>query len=162
MNPWVTNASPLIFLAKLERLDLLKASADEVLVPPAVLDEIMALDDKAAESVRQASEDWLRQQAPTNRSEVELLRIEIGDGESEAIALAREVGAARVVLDDLDARRKARLLGLTPVGTIGLLLAARLRGDLPSLKAEIDRLLQFGFRVSDALVTRVLQEADEL
>lgn len=151
MSRWVTNASPL----------LLRTAASEVLVPPAVLKEVLAQPDEASEQIRSASRTWLRSQIPGRSEEVELLEIEIGPGEAEAITLAREVRADRIVLDDLDARRKARLLGLKPVGTLGLLLAARLRGELPSMKAEIEKLLQFGFRVSDSLVEAILKEAGE-
>lgn len=64
-------------------------------------------------------------------------------------------------MDDLDGRRFARRLGVIAVGTLGLLLAARLRGDLPSLRAEIERLRAGGFRVSSALVEAVLRTAGE-
>ncbi len=161
MTRWVTNASPLIFLAKLDRLELLQTAASEVLVPPAVLEEVLARPDEASDQVRNASRSWLRRKAPGKPEEVELLKIEIGPGEAQAITLAREVRADRIVLDDLDARRKARILGLKPVGTLGLLLAARLRGELPSVKTEIEKLLRFGFRVSDSLVEAILKEAGE-
>lgn len=82
-------------------------------------------------------------------------------GESEVIALALELEAERVILDDLDARRLAQRLGVVPVGTLGLLLAARLRGEIQSLRAELDRLQQAGFRVSPTLRQAVLREAGE-
>jgi uncharacterized protein len=82
-------------------------------------------------------------------------------GESEVIALAMEAKAERVVLDDLDARRFAHRVGAAPVGTLGLLLASKLRGDLPSLRSEIDRLQRAGFRVSPALSQALLREAGE-
>jgi hypothetical protein len=66
-----------------------------------------------------------------------------------------------VVLDDLDARRFARRLGLGMVGTVGLLLAARLRGELPSLHQEIEQLEVLGFRVAPDLVEAVLRVAGE-
>lgn len=77
------------------------------------------------------------------------------------IALALERGAARVVLDDLDARRLADRLGLKPVGTLGLLLAAKLRGEIPSLREEIGQLRLNGFRVAPLLVESVLRDAGE-
>lgn len=85
----------------------------------------------------------------------------LGSGEAEVIALAKERGATTVVLDDLDARRFARRVGLRPIGTLGLLLAARLRNELPSLSAEIARLRKVGFYAGDELVTAVLEAAGE-
>jgi predicted nucleic acid-binding protein len=48
------------------------------------------------------------------------------------------------------------------VGTLGLLLSARLRGEIPSLHAEIDRLRAAGFRMSEHLVTAALEASGEL
>jgi len=90
-----------------------------------------------------------------------VLKRELGDGEAEAITLALETHAARIVLDDLDARRLADRLGLKLVGTLGLLLASKLRGEIPSLRAEIDRLRNEGFRASPALVEAILRSAGE-
>jgi len=58
-------------------------------------------------------------------------------------------------------RRLADRLGLRLVGTLGLLLAAKLRGEIPSLRAEIDRLRSGGFRASPALVEEILRPAGE-
>lgn len=77
------------------------------------------------------------------------------------IELAIEYEAERVVLDDLVARSLARARGLAVIGTLGLLLAARLRGELESLRAEVERLEEHGFRASRELVTRVLARAGE-
>jgi uncharacterized protein len=57
--------------------------------------------------------------------------------------------------------RLAKRLGVAPVGTLGLLLAAKLRGEIESLRAEIDRLRDAGFRISLALSEAVLREAGE-
>lgn len=161
MSCWVVDTSPLIFLASLDRLDLLETGAEEVFAPPAVLAEIRAREDRAAQEVDAASRSWLRSAAPVDRSAVEVLLQDLDAGEAEVIALAREVVADRVVMDDLAGRRYARRLGLPLVGTLGLLLAARLRGEISSLADEIERLQQAGFYASKALVTAVLRAAGE-
>jgi len=53
MTLWVVDTAPLIFLAKLDRLYLLKESASEVIVPPAVIREVNAQVDDATQQVRQ-------------------------------------------------------------------------------------------------------------
>jgi hypothetical protein len=58
-------------------------------------------------------------------------------------------------------RRFADRLGLRSVGTLGLLLAARLRGEIPFLRDEIARLRHGGFRAAPALVAAILREAGE-
>lgn len=155
MSLWVVDASPLIFLAKIDRLSLLQSSADRILVPDVVLAEIRAQDDSAATRVDQAAEVWLRPvPSPADAPEPPV-------GELAVIELALERRAERVVLDDRAARRQARAEGLSVVGTLGLLLAARLRGEIADLGREIDRLEYHGFRASPQLVQRVLSEAGE-
>ncbi len=161
MTAWIVDASPLIFLAKLRRLDLLRQTTDVLCMPQAVADEIRAKPDMATRALEQAIGSWIEVRSVENRTAVELLLADLDLGEAEVVALAKVVGAERVVIDDLDARRFARRVGLHPVGTLGILLAARLRGDIPSLLAEIQRLEKLGFRAASALVAQVLQVAGE-
>src|SRR5436309_14135705 len=161
MSLWVADSSPLIFLAKLKRLDLLRREAEEVLAPPAVLGEIAEQDDEAKHQIEEAQRTWLEMRPVRDVRLLAVLKRELGDGEAEAITLALETHAARIVLDDLDARRLADRLGLKLVGTLGLLLASKLRGEIPSLRAEIDRLRNEGFRASPALVEAILRAAGE-
>jgi hypothetical protein len=161
MRRWVVDTSPLLFLSKLDRLELLRKSADSLLVPPAVWSEVEARRDEATERVQHALRAaWLELRKPMDSPgpDLESLR---GIGEIEVLLLAQEVDAERVVLDDLNARREARRRGLTPVGTLGLLLAARLRGEVTSLAEEIHRLEEAGFRASPALIAAVLRSAGE-
>jgi predicted nucleic acid-binding protein len=158
---WVVNTSPLIFLAKLGRLDRLRQSAQTIFVPTAVLSEILAKPDEASEQIGQAVRSWLNARRVHNRDAVAVLLGDLQLGEAEVIVLGREVAASRVVMDDLDARRLARRLGLDVVGTVGLLLAAHLRGEIGSVAEEIKRLEGLGFRVSSSLVAAVLRETRE-
>jgi predicted nucleic acid-binding protein len=151
----------LIFLSKLGRLELLKAAAETVCVAQAVIDEIKVKPDEAADAIHVACESWLSVRQVQNRQAVEILMADVGPGEAETIVLARELHAGRVVMDDLDARRFAHRVGLNVVGTLGLLLAARLDGKILSLQSEIERLAQAGFHAAPELVSRLLREAGE-
>lgn len=161
MTTWVVDASPLIFLAKLERLELLKNHADTICVPQAVLEEIQAKADEAKCVIERATRSWLSVCQVSNRQAVEILSADLGLGETEVIILAKEIGADKVVMDDLDARRFARRVQLDVVGTMGLLLAARLRGEIPSLREEIEQLQALGFHVAIPLVEALRKEAGE-
>ena len=161
MKLWVSDTSPLLFLAKLDRLDLLRSTAVEITVPEAVFHEIQQRQDEACRKLEDARRSWLQARAITDRALVEVLLADLDEGEAEAISLAFELGADRVLMDDLDGRRFARRIGLTPVGTLGVLLAARQTGRIPSLRAEVEKLLERGFRAHEDLVTRVLREAGE-
>ncbi len=161
MSRWVVDTGPLIFLAQIDRLDLLRHAADEVLIPPGVLQELRAKTDASASKIETARRTWLRLDSLRDQTMLKVLSLDLDAGEAEVIALAHERSADRTVMDDLAGRRYARRLGLPLVGTIGLLLAARLRGEVNSLKDEIQRLRDAGFFASEALVAEVLRAAGE-
>jgi predicted nucleic acid-binding protein len=159
MRLLVADAGPLIFLAKLGRLDLLTES--DVRIPAAVMAEISAKADEACKQIEQAASHWLKVVEVKNRAAVQLLLADLDLGEAEVIAIAKEINAETLLLDDLDARRFARRVGLSTIGTVGILLAARLQGKIPSVKDEIERLQTHGFRISKALMEEVLEAAGE-
>ncbi|WP_303884140.1 DUF3368 domain-containing protein, partial [Acetomicrobium mobile] len=83
-------------------------------------------------------------------------------GEAEVIALALEMGARLVLLDEKEAREFARKLGLKVLGTIGLLIWAKKEGIIDNLKVYLDALqMKAGFRVSQQLYKQVLKEVNE-
>lgn len=158
---WVVDTGPLIFLSKLGRLGLLESAADKIRVAQAVIDEIQVKPDETARAVALACQSWLSVRHVSNRQAVEILQADLGLGEAETIVLAKEIDAERVVMDDLDARRFAHRVGLELIGTLGLLLAARLEDKIASLQRELENLEGAGFRVSPELVERLLMEAGE-
>jgi predicted nucleic acid-binding protein len=160
MRARVLDAGPLLFLARLGRLDLLLLGADQIYVPVAVLAEIRRKPDPALEPIQAVLKTWLTECPLINPDLLKLLP-DLGAGEREVIIQALERKVTSVVMDDLDARRVARRLGLEPIGTVGLLLAAKKRGIILSLKAELDRLAGMGFWISQALRTEALKEAGE-
>ncbi|HEX3528965.1 MAG TPA: DUF3368 domain-containing protein [Thermoanaerobaculia bacterium] len=161
MRIWISDTSPLLFLAKLDRLDLLRQAVGEIMAPEAVFREIKQRHDPASQQIEDARQSWLKARAVTDAALVEVLQADLDEGEAEVIALAFELGADRVLMDDLDGRRLARRIGLTPVGTLGVLLGARQAGKISSLRAEIEKLLNTGFRAHEDLIAGVLREAGE-
>ncbi len=107
MNRRVVDASPLIFLAKLGHLDLLRLGVEEVLIPAAALAEVRAKRDPTAATVEAFLGDWLKECTTTQSILLRLLP-SLGQGEQEAIAQALQEGIASIVLDDQRARRTAR------------------------------------------------------
>jgi predicted nucleic acid-binding protein len=96
-----------------------------------------------------------------DRTAVNFVQTALHSGEAEAIVLATELQVAWLVMDDQDARRFADRCGLKTIGTLGILLAAKQRGKIASLRFEIERLQALGFRVNPRLLTAVLQRAGE-
>jgi len=113
----VSDASPLIAFAAIEQLALLSAIFQTLLIPPSVAAEI-------APSVP-ALPSWLQIQRLDQPIPDVVLQRALGPGEREALALAIEIRAERILLDDLPARRVARALGLPMTGTAGVLLVAK-------------------------------------
>lgn len=157
---WVVDAGPLIFLAKLGHLRLLER-AGTIIVPETVWRETQQHDDQASAMIADASRSWLKVRQVSNTAILSPLLNDMDSGEAEVIALAQEMRANRVVLDDMDARRVAQRHELPVVGTVGLLLAARLRDEIPSLRNELESLQRVGFWINPTLVEKALEQAGE-
>lgn len=156
----VSNTTPLIALAWLDRLDLLPALFGEVLIPNEVRAELLT-DPTApgAEAVDQAA--WLRIAAVSNPLAVEMLLDQLDLGESAAIVLAHELGADILLMDERRGRRRAMQSGLRVVGTLGVLVEAHERELIGPLQPELERLLQLSFRMSAALYDEILRRVGE-
>lgn len=92
---------------------------------------------------------------------VQALLSDLDRGESEALALAREVDARFVLVDERAARRLCLELGLIPVGTLGVLMRAKEHGLIPSIRDRINKLSEAGFYLSERVKRDVLNLASE-
>ena len=151
--PVVADASPLIALQQIGQLHLLQALFSEVIVPPAVAREIQP-------SV--PGVPWIIERALAQPVAPLVLRASLGAGESEALSLAVEARAGRLLVDERAARRAAEALGLSVVGTLGVLLAAKRKGLIAELRPLVDELARQGFWVSPRLVRQALLAAGEV
>ena len=151
--PIVSNSSPLIALARIQRLDLVPAVLQSVLIPPAVAREI--------EPSIPALPAWVSVRVPSSRRPPLPSRGRLGDGEREAIALAIEIGADAVLMDERAGRRVAEEGGLKVIGTLGLLLEAKRAGHIETIRAELDKLLETSFFLSPQLYDQLLRMAGE-
>ncbi len=157
----VSNSSPLIHLGKINRLELLKEQFQVITIPEMVHKECI-VEGRGSEEAKLIKEaDWIKVLKAKNRRLVTLLQADLDAGESEGIVLALEMEADLILLDDADAREKARHLGLKITGTLGVILKEKLRGNLHSLKETLMDLKETGFRISKSLETRLLIEAGE-
>jgi len=161
MSIAIVDASPLLFLARLNRLELLKSSAEKIYIPDAVLIELNKKQDTATGSIKEILNTWLFECTIKNQELRDML-FALGSGEQDVMIQAYEQRTSLVILDDQDARRTARRLGLKPIGTIGLLLVGKKRGIVDSVENEINRLVEYGFWISDNLRIEALREAGEM
>lgn len=158
----VCNSTPLIGLAAIGRFNLLRRIFGRITVAQAVWDETVTNGrDQGGARQEMATADWIDTVAVKDRMAVRLLLDEIDQGEAETIVLALELGADWVVMDERKGRRKLQQLGLTKVGTLGILLKAYQTGLIPALHPEITRLREVGFSISDSVVRAVLDAAKQ-
>ena len=159
----ISDASPLIALAMVKQLDLLRALYGEVVVPAAVYDEITAVYPAApgASDVRNA--EWIHVRPAENHLLIEALSLELDIGEAEAISLAVELDADLLLMDERRGRIVAARLGRRVVGVLGLLIEAKTACVLPLVRPILDALLvEAGFWISPELLAKVLASAEEL
>jgi predicted nucleic acid-binding protein len=148
----IADASALIALGQIAELTLLERLFGTLLIPPAVAHEI-------APSLELPV--WIRERPLAQPLSSQVLRASLGPGESEASSLALEAHADLLIVDDRPARRQAQALGITIVGTLGVLFAAKRRGFIPAIRPHIEALLAAGFRAAPDLIDRILADAGE-
>jgi predicted nucleic acid-binding protein len=155
----IADTTPLNYLILIGQPNLLPRLYGRVLIPPAVYEELQA--EGAPASVR----DWAVHRPAWLEVRPALLPLDIGHdpldaGECEAIALALELKADLLILDDRDARIEASRRSLVVIGTLRVLEDAAQLGlvDLPD---ALRRLQQTTFRASAKLLQDML-DRDEV
>ena len=104
---------------------------------------------------------WLRVEWLNGPLPEAVLRRSLGDGERETVALAVELQAERILLDDRPARRVAQELGLRVTGTAGVLLVAKRHALIPRIRPYLDELINRSFFIRPELYDELLRIADE-
>lgn len=156
----VADTSPLLNLALIQRLDLLKSQFDRITAPRQVWEEITD-GEAGVDAIRSLREDGFLTVTDVERSSlfIEIFH-ELDRGETAAICHAIEHNADLILLDERDGRQVARRHNLTITGAIGVLLRGQ-KEDEVVLEDELDALREAGFWISDELYATVLSEATE-
>lgn len=148
----VSNTSPLNYLVLIDGVYVLPALYHEIDVPGTVLLELLA--EGSPEPVRAWAErlpSWIIRRDPTTSGP----SFGLHPGEAQAIALAVEIRAERILMDDRRGVRIARANGLAPIGVLGVLDAAAQIG-LIDLRRKLDLLRTTNFRMTDELCDRLI------
>jgi uncharacterized protein len=158
----VSNTSPLSNLAVIEEIPLLQKIYPKIEIPPAVHIELLRLPEIQTVITSLVLDGWLEIRTPSDRQRVQIIQQTLDPGESEAIALALELNADRLLIDERLGRDIATQYGVKIRGILGILVNAKSQGLVPALKPLLDRLInEAGFRVAPALYDRILQEGRE-
>jgi uncharacterized protein len=155
----ICNSTPLIHLSRVGHLELLRLLFARVLVPQAVITEVLPGTPAIAEPLR---DGWIVPTTVADAAKVEEFARRLGGaGEAEVIALALEHPGSTVLVDERAARLVCQELGLNTRGTLGVLLEAKSAGHLPAVGPVVDLLLARGFWLDADTRELVLRLAGE-
>ena len=157
----VSNTTPLSELAKVGKMYLLRDVFGRVVIPVEVYDEVTTGNHPAVQQVQSAN--WIEVRRVSYPEETVNLQMETGLdlGESAAIALAKELKAQRILIDESAGRTVAKARDLPVTGTVGVLLIAKQQGLISKVKPILDELIAVGKRISPELYREVLAIANE-
>lgn len=156
----IVNASPLICLFKSGLQDLLPELFQDISVPEAVLKEVTASGKSDFPAEQLSQQQWLK--IATGISiDLRVAAWDLGRGESEVISFALLNPSHCVVLADREARRCSETLGCKSIGTAGILVLARRRNLLPSLRDAFSQLSNSGFWISRDLIEELCRQEGE-
>ena len=156
----VSDASAIIALSIIGRLDILKELFHEIVIPTAVYQEIVIDDFQRPGAEEVLSDDWITVHSVQDHSPV--ISLNLGKGEKEAIALYLELKADLLLVDEVKARKQASKLKVTYIGILGVLVEAKRQNIIPVVKPILNELKDIaGFRISHSLYEYVLNEVGE-
>jgi len=159
----VSDATPIISLAKINMLELLGKFYNEVLLPQAVYNEVCRNPAFADEADTIKSSTFIRVETVSNEQSIKILRAAGLDiGESEAIVLADSLPDSLLLMDERKGRQIAQSMGLRVIGTLGILIQAKKHGMIEEIKPLLDTLIDANIRISESLYHSILEQIDEL
>jgi predicted nucleic acid-binding protein len=128
----VSDTSPISALLIIGEVELLHKVFGDVIIPVAVYTELLR--------TFPTIPDWIRVAGVKDATRVEAFHTLVDAGEAEAIQLAKEIHADRILIDDNKGRKLAESEGLHAIGLIGVLVLAKTGNLIPSVRNVISRL----------------------
>jgi predicted nucleic acid-binding protein len=160
INRVVVNASPLICLFKSGLADLLPALFKEVIAPEEVCHEILAQGKRDLAVQGLPSTDWLKRVGGIDIAP-QVASWDLGRGESAVISLALRKPEYWAIIDDREARRCALSLHCLYTGTVGVLVLAKRRALIPSIRESLEKLIAAGLWLSSDFRDQVCRKFGE-
>lgn len=161
----VSDTSPITNLAAISQLDLLQELYTGIIIPVAVYDEMVNVGKPVPGAIEVETLSWIQTQAVADRQRVITIQESeenIDLGEAEAIALALDLKADLLLMDERRGRLVATTYGLQVTGLLGVLVQAKQNNLIKIVKPLVDQLIeQADFRVSSQLYSAILEIAKE-
>jgi predicted nucleic acid-binding protein len=145
----VSDTSCLILFYKIGELDLLKKLFDKLHITDSVLKEF-----------NQKIPDWIEVDELTTDLQKGLSSY-LDKGEATAISLAAEHENSLLIIDEIKGRKAAKEMGISVTGSLGVLVAAKKKGHIRTVKPLIEKIQKTNFRISEELIEQVLVKVNE-
>ncbi|MBQ9361510.1 MAG: DUF3368 domain-containing protein [Lachnospiraceae bacterium] len=155
----IVNSTPLIALASIGELDILKSVYGQITIPVAVFNEVTVKNGKVADAIKSA--DWISVKEVQDSESKKMYKAKLHAGEVEVMILAQEMDADVVIIDDNAAKKTAEYLGLNAVGTMAVLLKAKEIGSITEVSSFIGKIVADGFFISSEVIKIVKDLAGE-
>lgn len=162
MKQWILNASPIILLGKIDRLSLVPELNPHFGIPLEVVEEVNCGpdSDRAVQWLTRVDIQTHILDASSIQNEIRLW--DLGKGESAVLQNCLNQPHKRVaVVDDLAARKCAKVYQIEFLGTLGILIKAKNANLLSTVRPEIQKVLEAGSNLSENVIQTALQLAQE-
>ncbi len=147
----IADTSCFIILTNINKLDLLHQTYGQIVTTEEIATEYNLV-----------LPEWIEILSVVDKNNQQIIELQLDKGESSAIALALETPNANIILDDYKARKIAKQLKLDVTGTIGVIVKAKLKGIISSIKPILNEIDKTNFRLSEDVKNQALKEAGEL
>ena len=149
-NAIISDASCLILFDKIGELELLHKLYGTIITT-----------EEVAMEFGNPLPSWLEIKQPVNKNYQSIIEASLDRGEASAIALAIEYEECLLIIDDLKGRKFAYKLRIAIIGTLGIILDAKLAGIIPSVNQLLIKIKQTNFRLTERLELWILNRAGE-
>ena len=150
----LSNTGPIIGLAKIDKLSLLKELAEEVLIPPLVYRELLGKCGWESSRIDLAINSFIKVTELSEISnEIKQVISTLDGGEKQVISLGSVTsGELILLLDDKARRNAAKKLGLATTGLVGVLIFAKEKGLINEVSSLLEELRIQGYWLGDSLI----------
>jgi predicted nucleic acid-binding protein len=146
----ISDTSCLILLDKIGELAILNKLFGTIITTAEVASEF-----------GQPLPSWIEIRQPSDKNYQAIIEASVDKGEASAIALAIELNDCLLIIDDLKGRKFANQIGLTIIGTIGVIVDAKLTGIITSVKPILAKIKLTNFRITEQLEAIILKRSGE-
>lgn len=160
----ISDTSTITNLAAIQYIRLLPQLYERITIPEAVYRELSEIEPPVPGTLEAQAAPWIEVRQVLNRTTIKRLQVEmrLDLGESEAIALALALNADLLLIDERRGRAEADRLGIRITGLLGVLVEAKQKNLIFTVKPLMDALIATSaFRVSSALYSQILNTVDE-